>query len=838
MFKATKLIPMLLLVLVYSGAVRAQESEAHKPPDSKTFSRFVIGVASSESVRFTCLDDAIQMRLEVFDQSGQRVFDSNIKRSNLLDWNIKDRQKQHPAETTYICIITVIDISGQVVYKAGVLSLEQPDVILRQLDKSRLSSGQLQALEARMQSQSLNVEGGSELVILKAGETTSGTLLAHDGSNSQLVMGNGALSVVSGDLFANRVVEHMRLTAEGNLGIGTPNPQARLDVSGMIRTSGGIIFPDGSVQTTAVRLFPQSDSDGNRTRKKRPGKGGFVPFSIGPIDGMGTVNQIAMFTGANEIGDSVISQNGSNIGIDTSLPVSKLHIGVAPTATADYGTISLGSGPFDGTTSDFFDGSSSGTSIAVNEDGFFAGNLLDLQTAGKRRLAVNSVGSLGVQGTTPDSNIGVKIDRSGAFGSALQAGVYSSINTSSSSGDVYGARFFAKSSTSGGLPDHPFTIGVSAQGAYSGSGRLDFSIGTESLVANSGSGTIQDAYATFTQILNGGSGPVGNAYGSYNDVVNVSSSSAIGNAIAFRGQIRNFNAGGITTAYGLNLSNWTKGSGSVGTSYGIYMDNSIDLGTTRYALYSSSTSNSYFAGNVGIGTSTPLHSLDIFGGAASQVHLTSNGSSNGMYLFANGGDAYYIGGATFDGSQWVAKSTAASVLSEASGSFVFYGNTGLTSGSAFTPTERVRIDSAGSVGIGTSSPSAALHVIGDFIATGTKSAIVPVSNKRMVTLYAVESPENWFEDFGTGKLIKGVAKIDLDPTFMQTVNTGMDYHVFLTPNGNCRGLYVAEKTATGFRVRELRGGKSNTAFDYKIVARRKGYEDLRLQELPISTPKQ
>jgi hypothetical protein len=38
----------------------------------------------------------------------------------------------------------------------------------------------------------------------------------------------------------------------------------------------------------------------------------------------------------------------------------------------------------------------------------------------------------------------------------------------------------------------------------------------------------------------------------------------------------------------------------------------------------------------------------------------------------------------------------------------------------------------------------------------------------------------------------------------QTVNTEMDYKVFPVPNGDCKGLYVAHKTATSFEVRERR----------------------------------
>ena len=121
---------------------------------------------------------------------------------------------------------------------------------------------------------------------------------------------------------------------------------------------------------------------------------------------------------------------------------------------------------------------------------------------------------------------------------------------------------------------------------------------------------------------------------------------------------------------------------------------------------------------------------------------------------------------------------------------------------------------------------------GNFYCSGSKSAAVPVDGgSRKVALYAVESPENWFEDFGTGRLSKGSAAIALDATFAQTVNTALGYHVFLTPRGECEGLYVANSNASGFEVRELRRGSSNVAFDYRIVVRRKGYENIRLEDV-------
>jgi hypothetical protein len=53
-------------------------------------------------------------------------------------------------------------------------------------------------------------------------------------------------------------IERMRITANGNTGIGTANPTQKLDVAGTIRSSaGGFMFPDGTVQSTATLHGPQ-----------------------------------------------------------------------------------------------------------------------------------------------------------------------------------------------------------------------------------------------------------------------------------------------------------------------------------------------------------------------------------------------------------------------------------------------------------------------------------------------------------------------------------------------------------------------------------------------------
>jgi hypothetical protein len=108
---------------------------------------------------------------------------------------------------------------------------------------------------------------------------------------------------------------------------------------------------------------------------------------------------------------------------------------------------------------------------------------------------------------------------------------------------------------------------------------------------------------------------------------------------------------------------------------------------------------------------------------------------------------------------------------------------------------------------------------------------VVLPSGRRVLLYAEESPENYFEDFGSGALANGEASVALDPEFAETVDAGAGYYVFVTPKGDCEGLYVLNETATGFDVKELKGGTSDVGFDYRIVAKRKGYENVRFQDV-------
>jgi hypothetical protein len=61
--------------------------------------------------------------------------------------------------------------------------------------------------------------------------------------------------------------------------------------------------------------------------------------------------------------------------------------------------------------------------------------------------------------------------------------------------------------------------------------------------------------------------------------------------------------------------------------------------------------------------------------------------------------------------------------------------------------------------------------------------------------------------------------VAIDPALASSLDARFGYTVLLTPEGDCRGLYVASKSSQGFVVRELMGGRSSIAFGYRIVGR-------------------
>jgi hypothetical protein len=77
-----------------------------------------------------------------------------------------------------------------------------------------------------------------------------------------------------------------------------------------------------------------------------------------------------------------------------------------PNASANYGDVNIGPGPWDGATTGFFAGSASGTGLAMDMQSGYAGNLFDFQVAGVSLVSCRNDGVLIPQGGGAAGNRG------------------------------------------------------------------------------------------------------------------------------------------------------------------------------------------------------------------------------------------------------------------------------------------------------------------------------------------------------------------------------------------------------------------------------------------------
>ena len=128
-----------------------------------------------------------------------------------------------------------------------------------------------------------------------------------------------------------------------------------------------------------------------------------------------------------------------------------------------------------------------------------------------------------------------------------------------------------------------------------------------------------------------------------------------------------------------------------------------------------------------------------------------------------------------------------------------------------------------------------VYYSGGLAGSGDKNCVIRTSDGPRL-MYSQESPGAWFEDFGIGELIDGRAKIKLDKKFIETVtidNKNNPLLVFLQPYGPTSQLYIETKT-DGFIVRAVGMESGRVKFAYRVVARRKGYEDRYMPLFPAA----
>ena len=116
-------------------------------------------------------------------------------------------------------------------------------------------------------------------------------------------------------------------------------------------------------------------------------------------------------------------------------------------------------------------------------------------------------------------------------------------------------------------------------------------------------------------------------------------------------QIVNASTGTVTAANGLYINNPIN-NGTITTNYGLYIANQT-AGSTNYALYSNGGTN-YFAGNVGIGTSSPIDLLNVVKNSGSDLFVSFQDtvSGKGSYFQTQANSTYSGFAVVGTGKSW------------------------------------------------------------------------------------------------------------------------------------------------------------------------------------------
>lgn len=119
---------------------------------------------------------------------------------------------------------------------------------------------------------------------------------------------------------------------------------------------------------------------------------------------------------------------------------------------------------------------------------------------------------------------------------------------------------------------------------------------------------------------------------------------------------------------------------------------------------------------------------------------------------------------------------------------------------------------------------------GSLSVAGTKNRIIDTENYDTRKQYCYETATPYFGDIGSGCTDNtGKCYIDINDIFSETVNTGVEYQVFLQKEGQ-GDIWVEEKTDSYFVVK----GTENLKFSWEIKAIQRDYEFERLEKFDNS----
>ena len=187
-------------------------------------------------------------------------------------------------------------------------------------------------------------------------------------------------------------------------------------------------------------------------------------------------------------------------------------------------------------------------------------------------------------------------------------------------------------------------------------------------------------------------------------------------------------------------------------------------GTGKWSDGTTSGDIVYTGGNVGIGTDEPKSSLHISGVTDGRVLITNDSTGN----------------TASDGTVFI---------TEDDGEFHFLNRENTDIKISTNATERLRINSSGNVGIGTSSPNAKLYVVGNNDDAGVATTKAELGERSVFTIAPDTSVGSTNMNFG---LVGGG-----DTVGIQTTNSGAaaDWNIALNPFGGKVGIGTTDPGA-------------------------------------------
>src|SRR5687767_10520056 len=144
------LLTMSFILLATGAQAQSQNQIA---PGSKQASAPAVTAANTtpDAIRIASPGQILSIRLEIYNASGELVFDSGLRQGSVLDWKVMDATRAMP-DGSYLLATTIRDLQGKYRQRLGSLMLQSGQLSLKNQTPGELTDAQIQALNASRRS--------------------------------------------------------------------------------------------------------------------------------------------------------------------------------------------------------------------------------------------------------------------------------------------------------------------------------------------------------------------------------------------------------------------------------------------------------------------------------------------------------------------------------------------------------------------------------------------------------------------------------------------------------------------------------------------------------------